>query len=234
LENNIPAVVITVLMESGREKEGEDLQETLRAYNSDRGPDRCPVFVHLGRRQYVYLTLVVGFDPSFKEEQVNQSIKEVLGVNGEEDKGIDGTKGLFGIKQRRFGQKEYASRIEGVVQNVTGVVWVKVKYFGFVVGDSDDPLELTKPTPLQYHDVIPRSISILPRSISILPGILSNDESLTIGDGTAFFLPSSNDSHVKVTAMPQPQVEDMLFCLHVTHLDVIPGPVHATEVIADG
>lgn len=219
LENNIPTVVITVLLESGREKEGQDLQDTLSAYNKDRGPERFPVAVHLARRQYVYLTLIVGFDPSYQKEQVNISIKEVLGVTGEEDKGIDGSKGLFGIKQRRFGQKEYASRIEGVVQNVRGVIWAKVDKLGFVVGDSDDPLELTRPEPLQYHAVI--------------PGLLPMGKSLIVREQPPPDSPYPKVKHGKSAQKPQPVVEDMLFCLHVTHLDVIPGTVNATEVIAD-
>jgi hypothetical protein len=206
-------------MESGREKEGKDLQNTLNAYNKDRGPDRFVVAVHLARRQYVYLTLIVGFDPSYQQDQVNKSIKKALGVTGEENKGIDGSKGLFGIKQRRFGQKEYASRIEGVVQNVKGVIWAKVDKLGFVVGDSDDPLDLTRPESLQYHAVI--------------PGLLSIVKSHPVQERLPPFSQFSKVNRKQSTKEPQPEVEDLLFCLHVTHLDVIPGKVNATEVVAD-
>jgi hypothetical protein len=44
--------------------------------------------------------------------------------------------GLFGLA-RRLGEKEYASRIEGALQQVPGVVWCKVTALGLF--DSNDP-----------------------------------------------------------------------------------------------
>jgi hypothetical protein len=52
--------------------------------------------------------------------------------------------GLFALAARRFGGPEYASRIEGVVQNVDGVVWARVNGLGSLAV-TDDPLVLVPP-----------------------------------------------------------------------------------------
>jgi len=154
LERNIPTVVVTALMEHGRKKEGEELQGVLNSYNSTRGANRFPVSVHLAKRHYVYLQLTAGVDPTYRQNQLANDLKTALGVTGEEDQGIDGAKGLFGVKRRRFGEWEYATRVEGIAQNIKGVVWAKVSAFGFVRGDSDDPLELSAPEITECHEMI--------------------------------------------------------------------------------
>jgi hypothetical protein len=125
--DNVPALVLTVLMDSGREKEHEEVRSILSEANRSRGAGRFPVIVNPGVRQYVELTLTVGYDPTFRQDLLEESIEEALGVIGDEGNGIDGSKGLFSVQKRQFGQPEYATRIEGTAQNIEGVVWARVK-----------------------------------------------------------------------------------------------------------
>ena len=144
LVDNVPAVVITVLMQTGRDKEIESVREILNGYNRCRGPQRFSIIVHQGRLQYVYIDLVFALDPTFRREIVEEEIKGVLGVTGEEGNGIDGSRGLFGIRSRSFGQNEYATSLAGIVQNIQGVSWSKVTALGSL-GEAEDPSELTLP-----------------------------------------------------------------------------------------
>ncbi len=144
LTNNVPTINITVMMETGRYNEFKEVREILNNYNNERGPNRYPIQVNPGKRLYVYIDTAYGFHPSFREEKVEKAIKEALGVAGEEGNGIDGSQGLFGLHQRQFGQREYATRIAGTIQNVDGVVWAEVRASG-LIGESDMPSELTPP-----------------------------------------------------------------------------------------
>jgi hypothetical protein len=168
LHVGIPAVVVTALMERGREEELSNLQGILIEADRERGPRRFPIHVVPGIRQYVYLELTVARDPTFREALVDKAIKEALGLSGAEGDGIDSSKGLFSAARRVFGQPEYANRIEGVVQNVKGVVWARVHAFVALACDSEDPLELTVPelsernaSVLCYPDLLAQADQVL-------------------------------------------------------------------------
>ena len=151
LVDNVPAIVLTVLMETGRDQEIDEVREILNDYNKCRGPQRFPIIVHQGHLQYVHIDAVFALDATFREEPVKKAIKEALGVTGEEGDSVDGSAGLFGLGQRWFGENEYATRIAGTMQNVQGVVWAKVTALGSL-GEADDPAELmlpAEPKPLQ-------------------------------------------------------------------------------------
>lgn len=143
LIDNVPAVVLTVLTKTGQAKEIEQVRSTLNHYNRCRGSQRFPIIVQAGALQFVYLDITVGIDPTFREEQVKQAIANALGVLEDDD--LDKPKGLFGLHQRQFSQKEYTTRIEGIVQNVEGVVWANVTAFGLMNINPTDPLKLTFP-----------------------------------------------------------------------------------------
>ncbi|MGD1865948.1 MAG: hypothetical protein ACFB0D_15470 [Phormidesmis sp.] len=137
LVDNVPAVVITVLMENGREKEIADVQSILNSYNRCRGPQRFPIFVKQGTVRYCSLRVIASLDPTFREEALIQSIYSALGVANheisEEEKEDNiapgsGT-GLLSASQRQFGQPEYATRVVATVQNVEGVIWSQVEAF---------------------------------------------------------------------------------------------------------
>jgi hypothetical protein len=145
LVDNVPSVVLTILMETGRDEEFGEVQKTLTRYNRCRGTQRFSIDVRKGKHKYVYMDAVFGMDPTFREGPVKKAIKEALGVSGEEGNGIDGSRGLFGLHQRLFGQNEYATRIAGTIQNVEGVMWAEIKALGFLTGSSDKPSELNLP-----------------------------------------------------------------------------------------
>ena len=149
LVENSPAVLITLLMETGREKEFLEVQEILQAMNRCRGPQRYPVVVVEGKRSYVFLSLKVSLVPGFLEEPVMKEVREALGVLGND--ASDQGSGLFSLASRSFGQPAYANRVEGVVQNIDGVRQVKVQGF-FLLGVSNAP-ETVKPEWLKYGNL---------------------------------------------------------------------------------
>src|SRR5262249_14145404 len=53
--------------------------------------------------------------------------------------------GLFGLRARRLGEREYASRIEGRLQNVPGVLWCKVTALGRFAAGVTDPATPARP-----------------------------------------------------------------------------------------
>jgi len=66
--------------------------------------------------------------------------------------------GLFGLRARRLGEPEYASRIEGRLQNVSGVLWCKVTALGLFASAATDPRTLTLPaSPRPLAAVLPCS-----------------------------------------------------------------------------
>ena len=142
LRNNIPAVVITVLMDTGRSNESEAVRAVIGHYNQCRGPNRYPVIVEQGTREYVRVDLDYAIDPSFREELVSQQIAFALGTNSGKKKGNNNPDGLFGAGHRTFGQAEYANTIVGIVQNVAGVKWAIVRVFN-VLAPADDPATLS-------------------------------------------------------------------------------------------
>jgi hypothetical protein len=139
LVDNTPAVVLTVLMDSGREAEVEQIRSIVTTANRRRGPARFPVVVIAGERLYFAVTAQVAIDQSFREDQVLTDIRVALKVAG-----IDPTD-TSGTGQRTFGQREYASRIEGQIQAVDGVQWVRVTALQ-KLGHATDPTTLTIPT----------------------------------------------------------------------------------------
>lgn len=139
LVNNIPAVVITVLMQTGRAEEIDPVTQVIRHYNICRGPNRHAVIVEQGRRQFVRVEVDVAFDPSFRQELVKADIAAALGTNsGKAKNAADNLYGLFGMKHRQFEQPEYANTIVGIVQGVPGVKWAIVRVFERLA-DADDP-----------------------------------------------------------------------------------------------
>jgi predicted phage baseplate assembly protein len=126
VRDGVPAVVVTVLMESGRSGEYEAVAAALRAAARERGPDRFEVEVREGAFRDVQLHLQVALVPGWQEATVRAAVAAALGVEAEgaEPPG----QGLFSLR-RRFGQAEHASRVAGAVQNVAGVSWVRIERF---------------------------------------------------------------------------------------------------------
>jgi hypothetical protein len=135
-----PEIVINVLTDDAGEGISKDLDKVLHGYDRCRGMQRYPIDIRLGKFQYLYLEIDYGLDPRSLKEIVEEEIRIALAVFKKDQRGLNST-GLFAIKQRKFGQDEYASRVEGVVQNVSGVIWAKVKFM-YSMGIADDPEEL--------------------------------------------------------------------------------------------
>jgi hypothetical protein len=145
IQDNVPAVVITILMESGREQELSAVEEVIAGYNLCRGPNRFPVIVREGRLLYVSVNVTYALDPTYREDVVTASIQQVLGATNlpaaiDSQATTSGTdrRGLFSVRRRRFGEHEYAKTIAGTLQNVAGVIWVEVNSFE-LLGEAFDP-----------------------------------------------------------------------------------------------
>ena len=154
LSGGVPAMVLTILMRTGRDAELSTVRDILNGYNRCRGPQRFPIVVEQGRLEYVYLDASVSLDPSLDPATVVQRIKAALGVSGAEGDGVDGSDGLMATGKRRFGDREYATRFAGTIQNVPGVRWADVNGCGSL-GIAADPATLTlPPAPWPLDDVI--------------------------------------------------------------------------------
>lgn len=147
LVENVPEIVVTVLMDTGRGAEFSEIEEILRDYNRCRGAGRHSISVEQGLREYVALAADVALDPSFRQDVVETAVHEALGLDdGAEDDGAEdeGAHGLFALRNLRFGQNAYATKIAGTIQSVEGVRWTKVT--GLVsLGPSETPSELSLP-----------------------------------------------------------------------------------------
>jgi len=146
LIDNIPAVVITVLMDTGRQDQIEEVRELLVGYNQSRGPNRFPILVNQGFLQYVTITATFGYDPTYLAEVLIPAVSKALGINSGKANAHDDQSGLFSLRQRSFGQREYATKVAGAIQNVAGVRWAEVTAFGSL-GAADDPAALPVPSP---------------------------------------------------------------------------------------
>ena len=150
---NIPAVVITVLMETGRSDEIAAVRETLNAYNFARGAGRHPIDVRLGERMYVTASIQYTLLPTYRADLVEPNIRLALGVNYGKATRDEDQSGLFSVRRRRFGKPEYVSTLEGTVQNVEGVNWARATAF-LQLSDLDDPADIVVPVTTSIQTVV--------------------------------------------------------------------------------
>jgi hypothetical protein len=106
-----------------------DWRTTFSHANSDRGPNRFPIQPILGQLKYVALRATFGYDSTFLEADVRKEVLKALGVSSGELNVVDDPTRLFSLRRRNFGQKEYATTVAGVIQQVEGVVWASVENF---------------------------------------------------------------------------------------------------------
>ena len=124
--DGVPAIVVTVLTSSGSGSELAAVRDALTGYSRCRGPARHPILVINGVRQYIHLNAALGYDPAYRIEDLTREIKLALGVAGDEDNGIDGARGLFGLQRRTFGETVHTSEAIAAIQQLSGIVWVKL------------------------------------------------------------------------------------------------------------
>jgi|KBSSwiStaDraftv2_1062776.scaffolds.fasta_scaffold36189_2 hypothetical protein len=144
--DNAPAVVVTVIHASGRDAEIASVQRSLALADRCRGSRRNRLIVRQGEFEWVDLEAVFAAQPGLDPGALLDAVTAALGVTGREADGVDGSRGLFALATRRFGEAEFASRVEGTIQDVDGVVWAQVTSFGSL-GVADDPKSLTPPPP---------------------------------------------------------------------------------------
>ncbi|MBT8768519.1 baseplate J/gp47 family protein [Metapseudomonas boanensis] len=151
----VPAVILRVLLEAGREAEFADVQATLAHAQRCRGPDRFSLVVQQALLRYAFVDLSYARDPSYRQEDVEGALRATLGLAGQTPHEHSG---LFGLHARRLGEPEYASRIEGRLQNVAGVLWCKVTALGLFAAGASNPATLMLPAaPRPVVQVLPCS-----------------------------------------------------------------------------
>ncbi len=119
-------VRVTILTDSAAPADASATADALRAAVRARGAGRCPLVVLPGSRAEVALRLVVGCDAALHPDAVRAAILVALGARGEEGNGVDSTQGLFSWQQRQFGEAVHGSQVVSAVQNVAGVIWVRL------------------------------------------------------------------------------------------------------------
>lgn len=142
LHAGVPAVILRVLLEAGREAEFADVRATLAHAQRCRGPDRFPLVVEQALPRYVFLDVSYARDPSHRQEDVEAGLRAALGLTG--DTAAEAS-GVFGLRARKLGAAEYASRIEGRLQHVAGVIWCKVTALERFPAGALDPSALVLP-----------------------------------------------------------------------------------------
>ncbi|QBE66511.1 hypothetical protein [Pseudoduganella lutea] len=153
LHVGVPALILRVLLEAGREGEFAAVRATLAHAQRCRGPDRFPLVVQQALLRYVFVDVGYARDPSWRQEDVEAALRAALGLAG--DPMAERT-GLFGLRARRLGEREYASRIEGRLQNVPGVLWCKVTALGRFPANAANPEALPlSPAPRPAGLVLP-------------------------------------------------------------------------------
>lgn len=151
LHAGVPAVILRVLLEGGREAEFNAVKATLAHAQRCRGPDRFPLIVQQALLRYVFVDLSYVRAPSYRQEDVEAGIRAALGLVADGD---HERSGLFGLHKRRIGEREYASSVEGVVQNVAGVLWCKVSAFGRLSNSVTDPATASLPSAPRVRQAI--------------------------------------------------------------------------------
>ena len=140
LHNAIPSLMLRVLLEGGREGEFAAIQEQIELVRQCRGPSAYPVVVEQARLRYVYLDVEYAFDRTRLQADVEAALRTALGLVGD---AAAARTGLFGLYARQLGEREYASRVEGVIQNVPGIEWCRVTAFRrFALGIDPDETPL--------------------------------------------------------------------------------------------
>jgi len=154
LFEGVPSVILRVLLEAGREAEFTDVAATIAWAQRCSGPDRFPLVVEQAILRYAFLDLTYALAPSYRQDDVETALFAELGVVGDE---AHERTGLFGLQARRLGDVEYASRIEGRLQNVSGVLWCKVSGLGLFPAGVDLSTLILPPSPRPLTGTLPCS-----------------------------------------------------------------------------
>jgi len=180
LHAGVPAVVLRVLLEAGREAEFSEVRAAIAHAQRCRGPDRFALVVEQALLRYAFADVTYARDPTYQQSDVEAALRAALGLVGD---AANERTGVFGLHARRLGEREYASRIEGRLQNVAGVVWCKVSALGLFPAPAPAAPPLTDPATL-----------VLPPTPRTLAGTL---------DCSAHELLQLADLHLTLTAIAE-------------------------------
>jgi hypothetical protein len=101
------------------------------------GPNRVAIAVRQAEANYLLLHITVAYESRVAIDAIQSSVVRALGVET-----TDG-EGMFG-SDRPLGEREHATRIEGILQNLAGVRSVRVTALASL-GTADDPSTLSAP-----------------------------------------------------------------------------------------
>lgn len=148
----VPTIHLCVLLERAQQSNAQfnAVEGIIRASDQARGPNRHPIAVTQCELRYVYLSVTYAHDPALLVADVDAALRAALGLV--DDEAHERT-GLFGLRRRRLGEKEYLTRVEGTLQNVPGIVWCRVVHLGLLPA-ANDPTTLVLPgTPARNAQV---------------------------------------------------------------------------------
>jgi hypothetical protein len=148
-----PKIVITALLETNYGY--SDIEKEFMTKEQFFGAQRHLIEILEGKFKYIYIHGHYSKNSQIQIEDIETNIKKVLGVansNGMDEIENDG---LFTLNNRQFGKCEYLTRIEGVIQNVEGVKWIKIDYLGYYTGSTTGS-DFDIPTP---PDILNRDAS---------------------------------------------------------------------------
>jgi hypothetical protein len=123
LLDGMPHVVVTVLTLSRSAADAQATADTLLALYRARGPARHPVTVVQGQRRRLRIGATLGYDVTYREDDVRAAVLDALGAAAD---GSERARGLFSWQQRQFGEGVHGSQIVAAIQNVPGVAWVRL------------------------------------------------------------------------------------------------------------
>ena len=139
----VPTVHLCVLLGEAQQADVQfsAVEAIIRAADQARGPNRHPIQVTQCELRYVYLSVTYAHDPALLVADVDAALRAALGLV---DDAAHERTGLFGLRRRRLGEKEYLTRIEGTLQNVPGIRWCRVEHLG-LLPPANDPATLSVP-----------------------------------------------------------------------------------------
>ncbi len=136
--DGLPAIQVTILVQPRRLADVPHIEASLATANRMRGTNRYPLHVVTGAFEYVFLDVTATIDPTYDAIPVRVAVESALDA-------------VFA--HRDFARAEYATRLEGIVQNVAGVRHAVVNALGSL-GLADDPAALVyPPSPLRAEVV---------------------------------------------------------------------------------
>jgi hypothetical protein len=150
----VPRLRLVVLTDAGTEAEAQAVAAAMASANRCRGASRFPIETVQGLRQYLHLNLTVGYAADRLAEDIAPAVRAVLAVRETSE---EPQEGLFGYRRRQFGQSAHVSQVLGVVQQVPGVVWVRVDAFAALplgTPQQTDPTKLVVPAVPVRHAAI--------------------------------------------------------------------------------